>query len=97
MSGAILWWALQEELAGDERILFRDSLARDLNESLLEGWNADEMDYFYWNIWLLKFWNKIEQADKARQYIDQNAVLGWLPQSREDNLIREATEIALGT
>jgi hypothetical protein len=101
LSGAILWWALQEELAGDESILFKDSLARDLNEKLPEGWNADEMYYewrhFYWNTWLLKFWHKLEQADKARQHIEQNAVLGWLPRSREDNLIKEAAEIALGT
>lgn len=54
LSGAVLWWALQEELIGDEHMLFRDSLARDLNEKLPEGWNADEMyyewRYLYWNI-----------------------------------------------
>jgi hypothetical protein len=100
LSGAILWWVLQEELAEDEHLLFKDSLARDLNENLPEGWRTDEMyyewQYSYWNPWLLKFWDKFEQAMKAKQHIEQNAVLGWLPQSREDELIREATEIALG-
>lgn len=98
LSGTILWLALQEELAGDERLFFRDSLVRDLNEKLPEGWKADEMyhewKYRYWNVWLLKFWHKLEQAAKAKQYIEQNARLGWLPLSREDNLIKEATEIS---
>lgn len=98
LSGTILWWALQEELIDDERLFFRDSLVRDLNEKLPEGWNANETyrewKHRYWNIWLLKFWHKLEQATKAQQYIEQNASLGWLPQSREDNLIREATELA---
>lgn len=98
LSGTLLWLALQEELAGDELLFFRDSLVRDLNEKLPKGWKADEMyyewKYRYWNVWLLKFWHKLEQATKAKQYIEQNAMLGWLPKSREDTLIKEAAEIA---
>lgn len=98
LSGTILWWALQDELVDDERLFFRDSLVRDLNEKLPEGWNANEIyfenQHLYWNAWRLKFWHKLEQATKAKHYIEQNAMLGWLPKSREDPLIKEATEIA---
>ena len=97
LSATALWWALEQELSGDDPVLFADSLARDLNENVRLGWTTgkhyERQTLRLWETWTRRLLDKPEQTAKVKQHLERKAEPGWLPQSREDKLIVEAIEM----
>ena len=97
LSATIIWWALEQELDGDLRTLAKDSLARDLTQNIRRGWKSglhhDRQAKRFWENWSLRFIQHSEAVASVKEHLEEKTQEGWLPQSREDDLIVEAIGI----
>jgi hypothetical protein len=97
LSSTMLWWAFEQESSDDLRTLAADSLARDLVANVHRGWRTGlhhaRQTTRFWKIWSQRFINHADCVARVRDDIEQHAPDGWLPRSREDELIANAVRI----